>query len=268
MAYIVASGQAISNSPLNHSPTKQMYSFSKAERFPKVGNITSGVGFYNLPDVRSTRYTTLGKGNRSDFTSSSGKSPVFYNYQGEFYSKLRRAPRYSFGVGRENFKAFCRGANICDMSTPGPAKYKFLKPFGSEAFKYSMRGKYDLSKSTNVSTPGPGAYSDGITINPRGKFACSRYPNIAECSFGVNKRGRFLYDEHKSPGPADYEKKPLFGAIFDSRFRSNLPKTMTFRTKIIDSREGYPGPGEYVAPSEFGIYESIKLHKSQSAANI
>lgn len=34
MSIIVATGQQISNSPLNHSKTKQMFSFGKAERFP------------------------------------------------------------------------------------------------------------------------------------------------------------------------------------------------------------------------------------------
>jgi hypothetical protein len=36
MSIIVASGEQISKSPLNHSSSKQMYSFSKADRFQKL----------------------------------------------------------------------------------------------------------------------------------------------------------------------------------------------------------------------------------------
>ncbi len=36
MSIIVASGEAISKSPLNHSTSKQMFSFPKAERFQKL----------------------------------------------------------------------------------------------------------------------------------------------------------------------------------------------------------------------------------------
>lgn len=36
MSIIVASGEAISKSPLNTSKAKQMYSFPKAERFQKL----------------------------------------------------------------------------------------------------------------------------------------------------------------------------------------------------------------------------------------
>jgi len=36
MSIIVASGEQICKSPLNHSQSKQMFSFSKAERFEKI----------------------------------------------------------------------------------------------------------------------------------------------------------------------------------------------------------------------------------------
>lgn len=36
MSIIVASGEQISKSPLNHSQSKQMFSFNKAERFEKL----------------------------------------------------------------------------------------------------------------------------------------------------------------------------------------------------------------------------------------
>jgi len=35
MSVIIASGEVINKSPLNHSQSKQMFSFPKAERFKK-----------------------------------------------------------------------------------------------------------------------------------------------------------------------------------------------------------------------------------------
>ena len=37
---------------------------------------------------------------------------------------------------------------------------------------------------------------------------------------------------------------------------SNTAKSILRRYKVVDSRENYPGPGQYRAFSEFGIYES------------
>ena len=79
MSVIVKSKLEISRSPINQSTSKQMFSFGKAERFPKIRNSGVTDNFYNLPEVRMTRFTTLGKGNKSDFTAGSkGKNPVFY----------------------------------------------------------------------------------------------------------------------------------------------------------------------------------------------
>jgi hypothetical protein len=36
MSVILAAGEQISKSPLNNSPSKQLYSFSKADRFTKM----------------------------------------------------------------------------------------------------------------------------------------------------------------------------------------------------------------------------------------
>ena len=65
----VISGEPICNSPLNHSKSKYMYSFSKAERFPIIKG-SSGFGrvFYDLPSMRANRSTSLGYGTKYDFT--------------------------------------------------------------------------------------------------------------------------------------------------------------------------------------------------------
>ena len=89
MSVILKSGEAISRSQVNNSLTKQMYSFPKAARFPiqkewkepkdnKTGKTDQ---YYTLPEVRSKRTTTMGYGNRVDFTlSQKGVNTKFYSF--------------------------------------------------------------------------------------------------------------------------------------------------------------------------------------------
>lgn len=259
MSVIVASGATICNSPLNHSPSKAMYSFGKAERFPRIKSSGYSNNFYNLPEVRMTRFTTLGKGNKYDFTAGAkSKSPVFYNFKSDFDQDHPNSPRYTFGVGRDKYtKAYCEGTKMYDKDVPGPGKYNYLKPFGSEAVKYSIKGKYkSRSVEMKSSEPGPGAYNNTYSINPTGRFINSKVENIHNVNFGADKSKRFVYTYNNNPGPADYNMKPLMGVIFDSRFRSNQGKSIYAKYKNVDSRSNYPGPGQYRAFSEFGIYES------------
>ena len=99
----VISGEPICNNPLNHSKSKYMYSFSKAQRFPPITNSSLGeYKFYNLPSMRTNRSTSIGYGSKYDFTKEAKfKSPVFYDYKSTFDQKNPGAPRYSFGLGRD-----------------------------------------------------------------------------------------------------------------------------------------------------------------------
>ena len=242
-----------------------MYSFGKAERFPSMGKYYSGSFFYNLPEVRMKRATSLGYGNKYDFTNDAkSKSPVFYDFKSDFDQKNPNGPKYSFGLGREKmFKSF-------DMAGPGPAKYNTLKPFGRDGIKYTMRIKCKRSSSTgNFGTPGPGAYSTITKINPNGTFTVSKYENVHPVEFSKDKTKRFNYQYEKTPGPSDYKKGSMFGKIFDSRFRSTNGISMRPKFKLLDSRDCYPGPGAYKFFSEFGIYEKddSKKNKKRTSKN-
>ena len=81
MSVIVQSGQAISQSPLNHSRAKQQFSFPKAERFRQASPIM-WVLFkyytsrnqkisYDLPSLFSKRATSIGFGRRTVMQMSS-----------------------------------------------------------------------------------------------------------------------------------------------------------------------------------------------------
>lgn len=257
----VISGEPICNSPLNHSKSKYMYSFSKAQRFPTINSNYGGNNFYNLPSMRMTRSTSIGYGTKYDFTrDAKSKSPVFYNFKSDFDQKNPAGPRYSFGLGRDRmYRAF-------DNSCPGPAKYDILRPFGRDGIKYTMRIKYNRSGSTdNIWSPGPGAYSAVTKINPNGTYIVSKNENVHPVEFSKDKSERFNYHYEITPGPSDYKKSSMFGKIFDSRFRSTNGVTMRPKCKILDSRDCYPGPGAYRFFSEFGIYEKDESKKNKNA---
>ena len=255
----VISGEPICNSCLNHSKSKYMYSFSKAQRFPLINSSYGGSFFYNLPSMKMTRSTSIGYGTKYDFTrDAKSKSPVFYNFKSDFDQKNPSGPRYSFGLGRERmYRAF-------DNSCPGPAKYDILRPFGNDGIKYTMRLKCNGSASSdNIYSPGPGAYKPVTKINPDGTYIVSKNENVHPVEFSKDKSERFNYHYERTPGPSDYKKSSMFGKIFDSRFRSTNGISMRPKFKISDSRDCYPGPGAYKFFSEFGIYEKDDSKKNK-----
>ena len=149
----IVSGSRICNSQLNRSKAKFMYSFSKAERFPKIDNYSDkSQFFYNLPSMKEKRSTTLGYGSRYDITKDSNASKsVFYDFKRDFDPKNLRGPKFSFGVSREHMH------NIFEYSGPGPGKYNVRIPLGKDAAKYSIRMKlYKSSSCENYKSPGPG----------------------------------------------------------------------------------------------------------------
>lgn len=245
-------GQSICNSCINTSKSKMMFSFSRAPRFPKKPLMSSATEvIYSLPEVRSKRTTTMGYGNKYDFTKDAkSKSPVFYDYISIFDQKHPRPNRFTFGVGRENM------LKDYDKNVPGPGKYTTCKPFGYDAPKFTIKGGGIRSSMVGKSdgVPGPGTYKPILYINPQGKFQYSKYRNVSSIDFSKNSCKRFTYGNIPGPSPQDYPQKQLMGRVFDSRYRSYEGIKISGRTKNIDSRDNYPGPGAYVVFSEFGIY--------------
>ena len=271
MSIILKSKIEISRSPINDSVSKQMYSFPKAERFPKLSKNNGRTDqYYSLPNIHSIRYTTLGYGQRSDFTASQkGINSKFYGNYSDFDPLHPHGPKFSFANGREKYeKVFIEGSIPNDKNVPGPGKYFLPKPFGYDGIKFSMKGRNEEVKNNKnikkTEFPGPGEYPITVKINEKGKYAVSNITNISSLKFGDKDKKRFVYNISKFPGPGKYELKPLFGKIFDSRYRSNSGITIGGRYKNIDSRSNYPGPGSYRLPSDFGQYLSKDADKYPS----
>ncbi len=151
-------------------------------------NIRGGAFFYNLPKVQSTRGTSLGKGNKFDFTKEAkNKAPNFYNSGSDFDLEHPHSPKYTFGIGRENIYRNKNNDNI-----PGPGDYTTTKPFGTEGIKFSIRQKNSLNQS-KLKVPGPGEYPNTIQTNPSLKFSLSTIQSQGQIIFGSSTSKRFNY---------------------------------------------------------------------------
>ena len=117
----------------NTSPTKFMYSFGRAERFPPLKRVGKSDKFYTLPSVRMNRTAGFGFGLKSDFTKSSSHTE-FVNVKRDFDIGNQRGLKFSFGLGRDAFtKQFVPGYKNIDKNIPGPGKYKVRKDLGYDA---------------------------------------------------------------------------------------------------------------------------------------
>ena len=242
-------------SSIDNSPSKQKYSFPKAERFPKI-SVYGAMSFYNLPSVKNMRATSFGYGSRYNFSKKySETTPSCYDYSYGVESKQPYAPKYSFGLGRENMKD-----NFQDKSIPGPGKYYSpIKSIGKDSPKYSMKGKYKDSFYPRSDSPGPAAYDPHTKMNPMGVFGIAGFKNVKSYDFSKGIQDRFDYKKDKTPGPAEYKKKTLIGNIYDSRYKSTHGIHMVFRHEIKD-RDNYPGPGSYERYGDFYKYNDRTIN--------
>ena len=234
---------------LAHNEKKQKYSFSKAERFPKI-SVYGAMSFYNLPSVKNERATSFGYGSRYNFCKKDSETtPSCYNYSYGVQSKQPYAPKYSFGLGRENMKN-----NNPDKYSPGPGKYYSpIKSLGKDGPKYSMKGKYNDSLYPRTDSPGPAAYDPHTKMTALGVFGIAGYKNVQSYDFSKGVLNRFDYKQEITPGPAEYKNKSLIGNIYNSKFRSTHGIHMVFRHEQKD-RDNYPGPGAYERYGDFYKY--------------
>ena len=201
MSIQIYTQEQIVNHVENASPTKFMYSFGRAERFPPLKRTGKSDTFYTLPSVRMNRTAGFGFGNKSDFTKRTNSHTEFVNVKRDFDIGNQRGLKYSFGVGRDAFGAqSIPGYKNIDKNIPGPGKYKVRKDFGSDALKFSM---YSICgqrgwTNKNMNNPAPGTYKPVVEINPKGKYPVSNISNIKVSNFGLSRVNRFEGYKSKS----------------------------------------------------------------------
>ena len=310
MSIIVKAGSEISKALTNTSTAKFQYTFSKASRFPppnyaeelrkkKIQSRLDKSGennstpietredkyhFYSLPSTLSNRKTTFGWGKKSDFTKGGGccQKP-FYSTYSDFDQKNPHGPKYSFTKAPRNGKSQIKKKKSDDNNNeenkkeekestgPGPADYYYLKKFGADAPKYSMKGRHDSpfkSKAPNAEEnteekKEEKPYLTKVTIQIRnsGKYFVSQIPNVNSLKFDKDFSKRSQFITNKNPAPNKYSLEQLLGRVYESQYKSYEPWTFARKYKVKDSRSNYPGPGSYIMPSDFGIYQSKDADK-------
>ena len=194
MSYQLYTQEQIVHHVENTSPTKFMYSFGRAERFPPLKRTGKSDRFYTLPSVRMNRTAGFGFGKKSDFTKRSNSHTEFVHIKRDFDEGNQRGVKYSFGLGRENFtKQIVPGYRNIDKNVPGPGLYKVRKDFGSDALKFSM---YEICgtrgwTNKNMNNPAPGTYKPVVEINPKGKYPVSNISNMLVSNFGLSNTNRW-----------------------------------------------------------------------------
>jgi len=266
---IMSTCQQISQSPVNTSTAKQLFSFPKAERFPKIKKNLNDKIAYDLPGVRAVRSAAFGYGNRYDFGGKSkSPPPTAYTLPTDFVSDTH-SKAFSFGISREAYnKVYLKEHPARDKTIPGPGTYNPTKSFGDEAVKFSLRPKTTnpLMESTTKLYPGPGAYENKLTISPKGQYYMSKFKSSCATTFNPPKSERFkdFTDKYTKqfPGPGYYAPKEGLnenGEYFVSKYKSSNCRTFSHcdRNALRATTSNFvPGPGSYRLPSDFGYYES------------
>ena len=268
MSVIVKSGSEICKANTNTSTAKYQYSFSKAERFP-IPNLAEKIrtkklqdkldkgetlpvpireshyNFYDLPSTKSNRRTTFGKGNKYDFTKAFNNcKEAYYNPRTDFDKAHPHGPMYSFtkaersGKGKikkkeepEENKEENKKKELVDLDGPSPARYNYLKPFGFDAPKVSMKGRHNTPIKKKGEKEGEEAekkeeekpYLTKVTIQIRntGKYVVSQIPNVNSLKYDKDKSKRTQFDANKNPGPDKYIIPSLIcNKVSESQYRN------------------------------------------------
>ena len=287
MSIVVSTAEEIAGAQTNNSQAKQLFSFGKADRFPKPPMSACGVFVYDLPTVQEQRAAGFGYGRKYDFTKERGRgipAPNTYLSPTDFDRKHPSSPSFSFGVSREQVsKRFIENHPKPDPSVPGPGTYNPLKPLGTDQLKYTIRPRTSAqSLFSGNSNPGPGTYAPKTGMSSKGEYFLSKYKNSGACSFSPTSSVRFMKPNRaviSMPGPDRYRPKVGMsdnGEYFVSRFKSSMCRTFSHSSRIsqpeeISKRLDTPGPGSYRIPSEFGYYVSKhalkKRPRTSSAPN-
>lgn len=113
----------------------------------------------------------------------------------DFDQKNSHLPQYTFGIGRNHYnKVYYETNKMIDKSIPGPGLYNVLKSFGSDGFKYSIRGKgnENIMENTKMIVPGPGEYAY-VATSLSGKYPISKFKNTTNIIWGQSKEKKLQY---------------------------------------------------------------------------
>ena len=104
-----------------------------------------------------------------------------------------------------------------------------------------------ISFSNLSQSPGPGAYNF-MKFNNKGRYPRSEYPNSPQSKFGSAIRFRNDKIISDTPAPNSYNLESMIkgnGVVYNSRYSSNLGKSMGLKLERTGQSIVTPGPGSY-----------------------
>ena len=155
--------------------------------------------------------------------------------------------------------------NVIINTSTSKAMYSFST---AKRFKPSLRDDsqffYNISKGLSkrgtsigygskisffdqTQSPGPGAYNY-LKLNIKGRYPKSDFPNSPQSKFGSAIRFRSQKIISDTPGPSTYHLESMIkgnGVIYNSRYSSNLGKSMGLKLGNVGQSIVTPGPGSY-----------------------
>jgi len=179
---------------------------------------------------------------------------------------------FSFGASRDAYsRVYCEGRVPHDRDIPGPGAYQ-IPCTTNEGKKIQMHKKIARESHVNVTstTPGPGTYNNSLK-NYHGNPVLSDHRNrgtpLLHLPIKQTASGRNLMKSGSkdNPGPGMYTPT---NAVLNGQIKGSYSyicanerqlKIMDKTTKLLN-----PGPGSYIAPSDFGYPAGFLLRKSSS----
>lgn len=267
----ITNSRQIHNHPLNTSLTKQQYTFPHQDRMPKKSKKTYlDVGYYdvNYKLIRSNFAVSIGKGKKTNFENPTRGVPGPNRYYPLNLSiSQNKKQGFSFGLSREQVPQNGIGEGVkTSANKPGPGTYTplFSKTGRCVTFKFRV----PLIDSNRICV-GPGQYPIPPLIETLKRSFDSRVKSVKSPKYPPlkDKKSENIQKRPQSESVrgndfacyTNYQINPK-GVFFNSRFRNTGCGMFGKDTRIKERKTKIePGPGQYLLPSDFGIYTSSKV---------
>lgn len=257
----VSSPEETCRHPLNKSTAKQLFTFSRADRFlPPKMSVSESQRFCNPDDLikKHGRACSLGKGSKYDFLREARRraTPDFYSV--DYHTQQKNQPKYKFGISREmspQFSIFTHKAG----EIPGPGTYNPKEPPTQAKCTFKIRLK---EPQTFRNSLGPGTYEAYNFFGQQSAHLPSCYQNGPQFRIvreSVKKSAKevrlpFFYDLKFQINKS--------GVYFNTKYKSSLARSFGKQERMsIPVGPDSPGPGSYLPVSDFGTYVSSAFVK-------
>ena len=265
----IADSRRIHDSPLNLSPTKMQYSFPHASRFNCINRKpTANVPFYEVDSkvLKTIRACSLGKKSEYDLSKNSKHVPAPNCYFPKNLSISASVKQgFTFGVARE--LAPQNGILFLSKSSgakPGPASYNPKLPKSESTVTFRIKTGRINHENVEI---GPGKYNVSSAFEPCKNIFNSKFKNTVSIKIPPLKNNSSSFPTkiilgEKSNGFLNYDLKDQInktGVFYNAKYHNSMCRSFGKAGKEKKARTlNNPGPGTYLLPSEFGLYQSSR----------